>query len=299
MPGFFTKIIPVILIFFLGMFVKKIRLLGKSDADLFLKLVFNLTLPALTFLSVSTVKLQIEFFYLPFIAAFMLMISYFVARLVSRAIPMDKKTMGVFLIGCMIMNTGFALPFFIAAFDLEGIAIYMFFDLGNVLFIFTFAYYIAMKYGSDDKDKKIDYTKFLRLPPVWGLLAGVIVNFAGIGVPEIASSFLENLGTPTIPLIMLSLGIYFSPRPQNVFKIATVLGIRIGVGLVFGLFIASLLDLSGVIRTIVIISCGAPVGYNTLIFATLENLDKEFAASIVSISIFLGVFYIPILLFIL
>lgn len=299
MTDFFTRIIPVILIFFLGMFVKKIRLLGKPDADLFLKLVFNLTLPALTFLSVSTVKLQVEFFYLPFIAAIMLVISYFVACLVSRAIPMDRKTKGVFLIGCMIMNTGFALPFFIAAFDLEGIAIYMFFDLGNVLFIFTFAYYIAMKFGSDEKEKKIDYTKFLKLPPVWGLVAGVIVNFAGIGVPEIAASFLENLGTPTIPLIMLSLGIYFSPRPQNVFKIATVLGIRIGVGLMFGLLIASLLDLSGVIRTIVIISCAAPVGYNTLIFATLENLNKEFAASIVSISIFLGVIYIPILLFIL
>ncbi|OPX26974.1 MAG: hypothetical protein B1H06_05145 [Candidatus Cloacimonas sp. 4484_143] len=51
MNGFWSKVIPIIIIFFLGYFLKKIKLFTSSTADTLLKIVFYVTLPALTFLS--------------------------------------------------------------------------------------------------------------------------------------------------------------------------------------------------------------------------------------------------------
>jgi len=71
-----------------------------------------------------------------------------------------------------------------------------------------------------------------------------------------------------------------------------------GVGLGIGIALSALFGLSGITKSVVIV-CGAlPIGFNTLIFANLENMDREFAATIVSISIFISLFYIPWLIYI-
>lgn len=295
MTQFLNKIIPVIIIFLIGIFTRKIKLLQKKDADLLLKVVFYLTIPALTFISVAKAELSLDFVYLPLISITMIFIAYFSAKLISSQLELPAKTRGTFLVGSMIMNTGFTLPFVISAFGKPGVAVYTFFDFGNVLMIFTFVFYIAIRHGKNSKDK-IDFRKFLKLPPLWGLLAGFIVNILNLEIPILIENFCDTIGLPTIFLMMLSLGIYFNPIPKNLKKISLVLFTRIGIGMLFGFLITILLNLEGIMRVIVIAGCGAPVGYNTLVFATLENLDKEFAASIVSISILLGIIYVPILM---
>jgi len=72
-----------------------------------------------------------------------------------------------------------------------------------------------------------------------------------------------------------------------------------GIGFVLGYSLALLFGLDGLERTIVIIGSSAPVGYNNLTFASMENLDKEFAASLVSIAMLIGVILVPLLIFLL
>lgn len=298
MNGFIGKILPVIIIFFLGYILKRTRLFSKEDADLFLKVVFNISLPALTFLSVSRVILDTKFIFLPIIAIATVFITYLPARIFGKILNLPPKTLGVFLVGIMIMNTGFTMPFLIAAFGDEGLAVYTIFDFGNSFLIFTFIYYHAIKFGNH-MGHKIPLKTFLYLPPIWGLLLGLVFNFGKIGVPTPIENFLEIIGTPTVFLVMLSLGIYFSPRISNLGKVFAVLSIRIGFGLLLGIIFVSIFKLNGLMRTLVIVFCGAPVGYNTLVFSARENLDKEFAASIVSISLLLGIIYVPLLMWIL
>ncbi len=66
---------------------------------------------------------------------------------------------------------------------------------------------------------------------------------------------------------MLSLGIYFTTKVNNLGRVFVVLLIRIGLGLALGVMFSSLFHLTGTFRTLVIIFCGAPVGYNTLVFS--------------------------------
>ncbi|MBT5419572.1 MAG: AEC family transporter, partial [Candidatus Cloacimonetes bacterium] len=273
-----------------------IKLFGSSTADTLLKIVFYVTLPALTFLSGSTAILTLKFFYLPIIAIAVVLIIFSVSFPLSKKFNLPKATQGTFIVGTLIMNTGFTLPFVLAAYGNQGLAIYTIFDFGNTLMIFTFAYYFAIKYGNKE-NSKIQIKKFLLLPPIWGLILGITYNLLKFELHPTAINFLEIVGKPTIFLVILSLGIYFSPKVTNLGKMLTVFSLRIGLGMALGLLAVYLFNIEGIMRTLVVLFCGAPVGYNTLIFASLEELDKEFAASLVSISLLLGIIYVPILIY--
>ncbi len=298
MEEFIIKIAPVVIIFFLGFACKQWRLFTHDDGDLLLKIVFNVTLPAMVFRAVTQVELSWQFVWLPFIAMFVVIAVYAASLLVARHIPMSRPTRGVFLVGSMIMNTGAILPFIIAKYGFYGLAVYTIFDFGNVLLIFTFVYYVAMKHG-ENATARINWKKFLRLPPIYGLLAGLLVKALNLSIPAIGQSILEGIGTPTVFLVMFALGLYFHPRMQNAGRMAVVFALRMGLGLALGTAITTLLHLDGSLRTLVIVCSGAPVGYNTVVFASMEKLDKDFATSLVSISLFMGMIYVPLLMFIL
>jgi len=293
---FWSKVIPIIIVFFLGFAAKKIRLFDSTTGDTLLRLNFYITLPALTFLSGATAELNLKFILLPLIAIATMLIIGAISAPVARLFHMPSATYGSFYVGTLIMNTGFTLPFVLAAFGNQGLAIYTIFDFGNSLMIFTFAYYFAIKYGSHN-GSRIPIKKFLLLPPIWALILGVIFNLAKIELSTTATNFFETVGRPTTFLVMFSLGLYFNPKIQNLSKMCTVFALRIGIGMLLGCGFATVLGLEGVARTLVVVFCGAPVGYNTLVFASLEGMDKEFAASLVSISLLLGIIYVPLLLF--
>jgi len=293
------KIIPVILIFVLGYFLKTINLLKKEDGDLFLKVVFYISLPALIVLSIANITLSLDFIYLPLIAVLIIFITCFIARFIGGLFHLQKTSLGVFLVGSMIMNVGFTLPFIISAYGGEGLARISLFDIGNALLVYTFIYYIAYKYGSAEKASKTMIKKFILAMPIWALVIAIIINLTSLRIPSVADNFLQIIGNITIPLIMLSLGIYFSPKVVKFLPLISAIVIRMGVGLLLGLFFVALFNLEGLTRLIVLLGSAAPVGYNTLTFSSLENLDKEFAASLVSFSILIGIFFIPILIFVL
>ncbi len=292
----YLKIFPIILIFLLGYFFKKIKLFGKTDADLFLKLVFYVASPALILLSVSSIKLNSALWFLPISAILIIFIGYFISLTIGRTLKIPKPSFGAFLIACLIMNVGFLLPFVLAAFGNDGVAKISLFDFANGLLVFTFIYYLAAKYGEGTTDKKFIRKKILLSPPVWALIIAIILNLSKIQITGLIYSFLQPLSYLISPMIMLSLGIYFQPKLSK-FKIPfLVIILRSGMGLLLGLLLASLFHLSGLDRTILILASAAPVGYNTLTFSSLEKLDQDMAANIISLSLLVSIIFVPILI---
>ncbi|MCD4664986.1 MAG: AEC family transporter [Bacteroidales bacterium] len=299
MEKILTEILPVILLFVLGFLLKSVKVFKKDNGDFLLKLVFNIALPALVILSISKSQLTYEFLFLPFISVTIIVVSFIIARVIARFLKLESKTLGTFLIGAMILNIGFMLPFIIAGYGEEGLARIIIFDVGNGIMVFTFVYFQACRHGSHSGHPKTVLGKFFKAPPVWGIITGLMLNFFNIEIPLIAYNFLKIAGDLTIPLLMLSVGIFFEPRLVKLPALVSVIAIRMGLGLLLGLLISEILGLEGLTRTIVILGSTTPVGYNTLTFSSIENLDKEFAASIVSISILIAIFYIPLLIYIL
>ncbi len=296
METFFLKVIPLILAFFFGVFIKQVKLMRKEDAGVILKFVLAATLPALSLLSILKIDLKPDLLYLPFSAMAIVFLVYGIAWWIGKSLKLPQTTFGSFIVGCMIMNTAFSLPFFMARFEMEGMARAALFDAGNSFLIFTFIYYNAVKYGDNCKACKFDWMKFVKLPPLWGMLIGLIIRAFNWQVPELGMNFLNLVGQPTIPLVMIALGLVFEPKMKHLDAVLTAVFIRMAGGLFLGWLFTYLFGIHGMTRTIIIASASTPVGFNTLIFANLENMDREFAASAVSISILIALGYLPLII---
>lgn len=299
MEKIISEILPVILFFVVGYILKIFKIFKKDNGDILLKIVFYIALPALVIISLSQSRLTSEFAFLPFISTGIIVVTYFIARITAKFLKLEHKTLGTFLVGTMILNIGFMLPFIIAAFGEEGLSRIIIMDMGNGIMVFTFIYFQACKYGSHQKHQKTIYKRFLLAPPIWAIFAGLILNFTKVEITGITYNFFKIAGDLTIPLLMLSVGIFFEPKIVKLPAMISVIAIRMGLGLLLGCLITEILGLEGLTRTIVILGSTTPVGYNTLTFSSIENLDKEFAASIVSVSIFIGIFYVPLLIYLL
>jgi predicted permease len=229
MNEFLIKIIPIILLFATGWITRLLRVFTTRDADLFLKLVLNVTLPAMIIATAQDMIMDKSLIYLPFIAIMIVVILSIIGKFTGRQLKMNRPDTGSFLVGIMIMNTGFCLPFIEAIYGSQGVLIANLFDIGNTFMIYTFVYYHAIRYGKNESGS-LDWKKFLKLPPLWGLLIGFGLRFLNVKIPAMPMLFFELAGVATTPLIMLSLGIYFHPRVKRLPKALLAVVLRMGFG---------------------------------------------------------------------
>ena len=289
------KIVPVVLTFLLGFLLRRVGLFNKSNADLFIKLFFHVAMPALILLSVPRLELSLKVVTLPLMAALINLSTCGIAYAVGRRFHLDRPAFGVFVIGSMVMNTGFTFPFILSAYGPEGMAFAALFDFGNAAVVLSFGYYLACRYGGDGNQGSMALLrKFLASSPLIALVVAVVFNLAGVHVPEVGIEFLKILGGMTTPLMMLSLGIYFDTRIFRTGPLSAVIALRMLLGLLLGSLCVVLFDLHGLVKVVVLILSSAPAGMMTLTYSTMENLDKDFAASVVSYSTLIGLFLVPL-----
>ncbi len=295
MLSILVRLLPIIGTFLLGIFLRRIKLFTEDNAARFLQLVLYVALPAYAFESVATIDLEPHHLCLPLAAIGTYILIWGISYIVSRSLKMDRKRQGSFIVGSLIVNIAFAIPFVISVYGEEGMAYVSLYNLGNGFMTFAFCYFLAVRYGMGSSGK-IPWKKIFGLPPVWALFSGLLWNVLHIPLPEIASEWLKLLGAMITPLVMISLGIYFKPRLQAIKHIIPAMLIRSLGGFIVGITICSIFGWEGVLSKIVILSCAAPIGYNTLVFSVMEKLDEEYAASLVSFSILSGMIYFPILI---
>lgn len=292
----YLELSPIILIFILGVILRRTGVVRKDDGGLLLKLVFYIALPALILLSIPDVEVSADLFVLPVSAAIIIFVTFGVASFVLRRFSQDREMTGTAIVGSIIMNTNFLYPFVLILYGTAGFARIVVFDFGNSLLVLTFVYYTACRYGSGSAQSMGPFRRLAASPPLWALAAGLTMNALGADLNPHVRDFLASVGNLVIPLVMLALGIYFSPKLINWRLLLTVLLVRSGGGLVLALGLSALFGLEGLTRSILIICGAAPVGYNTLVFSSLAKLDVEFAASLLSTSIFLALLYVPALM---
>ena len=106
----------------------------------------------------------------------------------------------------------------------------------------------------------------------------------GLHIPPAAITLLEVLSQPIGVLMMVALGLAFAPKLSHLGKALIAVFIRMGLGFAAGFALSLLFGLQGVPRLVVLTCSALPVGFNTLIFADRENMDRSFAATMVSVS---------------
>lgn len=120
------------------------------------------------------------------------------------------------------------------------------------------------------------------------MIIAFVIKGIGVTIPNAGLNFLSLVGQPTTPLIMIALGLYFEPQLKNI-RLRFDRDIhQDGSGALYWMGLGYIVWFTGNLRTVVIVSAATPCGFNTLIFANLENMDREFAATIVSISLLIA-----------
>lgn len=297
METILVKLLPIFLFFFLGIVLNKVRFANPQNAEFLLQMVFFITLPALVLLKLPQTTVSTAKLYLPLINIAVNLACMLATLAVSRSLRISPKTLGAMLVSTMIANNVFMFPFIMAGFGEQGFVDAVLFDFGNGLTTASVTYLVAFRYGKGSEQSTLMLTKLLKSPLFWAFGIGIGMNVMSVGLPDALNRFLEAVGQMTSPLILIALGILFRPQFRKFSLVSLTIGIRIGVGLAVGTGLAWALGISGQTFAVVALCSAAPVGFMALTFASLADLDKDFASRVVSLSILLGVIYVPVLMY--
>ncbi len=264
-----------------------------------LRVVLYAGLPALILGVISRVELQPALALLPVSAGLTILVTGLIAWRIGRLLALPRAALGVFVTGPMIMNMALEYPFVLATWGEAGVARLAMFDFGNGLLTLTLTYVVAGLYGDRAGNWRKVMTGVASFPPFLALMLALVVNLSGLVLPVALTDTLRWIGETLILLVMVALGIHLDVGMLHAPPVLAAIGLRLGLGLSLGWLWTEAFDLHGLERTVLLFGAVAPVGFNTLVYASLHNLDREFAASIVSLSLLLALLYLPVLLFLL
>lgn len=293
----FQTLLPIFAYFLIG-FLLRILGLARSDQAAFLyRLVFFVTLPALVFLAISDAELTRRTILLPIAGTTVDLVCATAAIFYVRMTKSDNRQAGAVVLGAGIMNTAFVFPFVLSVLGRSALAEAVLFDLGNAIFVGTIAYPISLYFGKTGAQSAATYLfKTIRAPIFVAVAAALIINTSGLPVPAIANNVLAPLGSATIPLILIAVGISSSAAGlSGHLTIATIL-LRMLLGLIAGLIIVWVFGFEGVTAAIVILLAAAPIGFNSVSLASIGKLDTEQAAAALSVSVGIGLVTTTLLL---
>ncbi|WP_303189336.1 AEC family transporter [Fusobacterium ulcerans] len=291
---FSTKILPILLFFIIGYTLKATNILKRDEASVLLKLVFYLLAPAVIVMSISTMKINESLIFYPLTAICIHLLMFPLGKFLSKFIKMDDKEIRVFRGATLIMNMTFILPFFIMFFGEKNIYLLSLFDTGNLIMITTVVYSIFVSQTEDsilDKGKKL-----IKSPLIIALIIGTIINITGFVLPKGIEVTIQKIAEITGTVIMLALGVYFTPKFKKMKLSIIIVAVKI-IGMLGASFIVSrILPIDEMGRKIMLLGAFSPVGNNILTYVFITDGDMELAINVVSLSIFLSFINVSLLL---
>ena len=283
--------------FLIGIVLRKTSILDDNASNILFKLVHHLTLPALLLSVLPYVVISREVFFLPLISFILVLVTLGAATLTGKALFMPEKSFTVLVLGSMIMNLSFVMPFIQSFYGDDGLARLFVFNIPNELSLYSITYVFACKNGADAENQPTE--KFIKSPPLLALLAALLMNALVFRPVPMVTAVLHSIGGLTMPLLLLGLGASFRITKHNPLHLAAGIALRMLLGLLLGWWLASLFHLDGLNRAIVVLSASAPAGFATLTFNSIEKLDREFAATLAASCMIVAALLIPVLLTIL
>lgn len=241
-----NRVLPILLLLLLGYWIRQKEFLREKTIDELRKVVVNIALPAVLFVSFLVVELKSSYFII-FLVLFFLCILLF---LLGKAL---QKQFNISYSYFPYLTTGFeygmlAVSLFGAAYGLEKIGYIAVVDLGHEIFIwFVFLPLLLIKRDGAQDTKEIVKT-FISTPVVLAILASLFFNIIGLGNSlyqlPITGGILATLvflSPLTIPLILIIVGygvkIDKEGFKETIFVAAIRLAIMVPLALVINIFL--------------------------------------------------------------
>ena len=137
----------------------------------------------------------------------------------------------------------------------------------------------------------------VKTPLVWAAVLALIMMATGWGGAPWLTRTTSLLGSFTVPLMQLTLGVSLARlgvvRPGRSLALALV---KLFVGICVGLGVAWLFDLEGVAAGVLVLSCAMPAAVFNYMFAVRYERSPGDVASLVVVSTLLAALAVPVLM---
>ncbi|MFX1396733.1 MAG: AEC family transporter [Promethearchaeota archaeon] len=279
----------------LGFILKKLGVITEENGKVIVKIIFNITLPALIINVLSSIDFDITLLLLPVIPLLFSSIVLIVCYFIFKKHPKDIKS--IVLMTVIGFNMGnFAYPLIDGIWGEDGLRYLVFFDIGNALVIFVMIGFIASFYSEKNANKdhgtvyKTTILRVFKSPPLIAVIVALFINLCGLTIPLFLRDFLGILSRANMALTLLSLGIFlnFSFEKTEWKIIAKILVIRYSFGFLVGTFLFFILLFPILYRSIVLISLILPMAMGTILFAVEFEHDERLAGIIGNITLIIS-----------
>lgn len=279
----------------LGAVLRRLGVLKESETRVFVRVVTDVSLPALVILSLSRANFSWSLLGMVGIGWVVLLLSFGLAYLAGHLLRLPDSQRGVLIVSGSVSNTGFlGVPL---VYSLLGdkpsiIAAAVTFDMAvTTVALYSFGVSILTHFsrGAGGLDWE-PFKRILLMPLFWANVIGYGLMVGEWRLPSIMEFTLEKLANMTVPLVLLAIGVMLRLRALGskfgrmvlvvAFKCLLVPGLMVGV-----LYLA---DIKGDTARVMILLAAMPSAMVSAILAAHYHSDAELAAASVTVSTLLS-----------
>jgi predicted permease len=275
---------PILAGFTAGYILRRAGLAAMKDGSFLLLLNFYVCMPALVLRAIADVVIGWRLAVFPAAAAVMVGIGYGVGRVTVRLRRSAEPQAAVIVMGLMVVNCAFALPFVEAIYGRVGVARLAAFDLVNNLLVLTAVYAVAARASPTREAHGRVFGQLLRTPSPYAIAIGLVQNIGNLSMPTGVEKVVDGFAVTSPFLIAVGTGVLFAPIRGYLRRAAMFAATRLLVGASVTLVLVTGLGLTGVDRGVLLLLGVAPLGFVIVTFASLEDLDIELAAQTLALS---------------
>lgn len=294
-------ILSIVLMIFLGVFLRRIDFLGIKEVESLNNIVIYILMPCMVFSAIYSADLSMlsTLGILPFIILASSFVTGTVTYLILKRFKIEEKRLWAIVVAVMIANTAFmGYPINLGIFGQEGLLRAIFCDIATLVIFLILSFVLSLKFGGSTKSA---VKKIALFPSLWAVILGILFNFLNIPIGPVLENTVNYLGNGSIPLIMLSLGVSIDfsglTRSRNMIIFTSVLKLIIYPIIAF--LIASVIGLVDLQFKISVIEAAMPSGLLSLVLAITYKLDFELTSDCILIDTVISLVSLPIIIMLL
>ncbi len=282
----FDIIAPVLIIAGLGYTWGR---LGKPfDLATISGVVINFAVPSLVVSSLTKLTIDLHAFGIVAGAAAASMALFLAVGFV--VLKATRLSIHAFLPAVALGNSGnLGLPLCLFAFGEPGLA----FGIA----IFAVSSVMNMTVGQMISAGRFSPWVLFKTPVIYALIVAFASMGTGVAPPKWLASALETLGGIAVPAMLLALGVSLQRLQLGKMKVSLFVALlRLGIGFGGGLLMATLFQLDGAARGVLIIQSAMPAAVFNYLWAQVHGRDPAAVAGVVVLSTFIGFLLLPLVL---
>jgi len=203
-----------------------------------------------------------------------------------------QKHTGLYISISMMNTVNIPFPIIFLAYGSEGLAAATLFYIPNVVFLYTIGVYIMAGRRWRENMKEV-----LKQPVIYAVVLGLLLNFLDAEVPALIVNSFDFVSQMAIPLVLLVLGYNLSQAGITSFPTTLLASfLRMGVGLAIGIGVINAFNLTGVLRSVVVLDAAMPAAATSALLAAKYRNEAEMVASVVFLTTLVSLASIPFML---